>query len=235
MDRRERFENLPDALIVALRGWQSNLWTALPGIVQSYDPVKQTCEVKPTIMAQVTAKDGSKTWTGLPLLLDCPLHFPSGGGYTLTFPVKKGDECLVVFSSRCIDAWWQNGYENNPQSVLRMHDLSDGFAFVGFNSNPRVITGMSTAAVQLRNDNGTTYVELDGTDVNVVSTTNVKISAPNITLENTGAALKKLVNDTFINLFNTHTHGGVLTGGGFTGVPVISATSANATAITEAE
>ena len=29
--------------------------------------------------------------------------FPGGGGFALTFPVAAGDECLVVFASRCID------------------------------------------------------------------------------------------------------------------------------------
>src|SRR5260363_73502 len=45
----------------------------------------------------------------LPLLGDVPVFFPRGGGCTLTFPVQKGDECVVVFASRCIDGWWQSG------------------------------------------------------------------------------------------------------------------------------
>jgi hypothetical protein len=44
-----------------------------------------------------------------------------------------------------------------------MHDLSDGFAFVGVRSQPRVLPGgVKTSAVQLRSDDGAAYVELSG-------------------------------------------------------------------------
>ena len=66
----------------------------------------------------------------LPLPLDCPVQSPAGGRFTRTFAVKAGDECLVVFASRCIDACGLSGGVRN-QSVLRMHDLSDGFTLPG--------------------------------------------------------------------------------------------------------
>ncbi|MCL9653139.1 hypothetical protein L2088_00345 [Pseudomonas protegens] len=97
-----------------------------------------------------------------PLLLDCPVQFPAGGGCTLTFPVAKGDECLVVFSSRCIDAWWQSG-GIQVQAELRMHDMSDGFALLGFRSLPRMIPGISTSAVQLRSDHSSAFIEVNPT------------------------------------------------------------------------
>ena len=64
-----------------------------------------------------------------------PVVFPGGGGFALTFPVAAGDECLVVFASRCIDAWWQSGGVGEPMEP-RMHDLSDGFALIGVRSQP---------------------------------------------------------------------------------------------------
>ena len=42
-----------------------------------------------------------------------------------------------------------------------MHDLSDGFVFVGVRSQPRVIPNVSTGATQLRSDDGSTLIELD--------------------------------------------------------------------------
>lgn len=224
MDRRERIDSLQDAMLVTLRGWQADMWTALPGIVQSFDPEKKTCVVQPTTLAQLTAEDGTRSWIKMPLLLDCPIVFPSGGGYTLTFPVQSGDECLVVFSSRCIDAWWQSGKVDILQ-VLRMHDLSDGFVFVGASSNPNVPPNISTTAVQLRNQAGTTFVEIDGA--------NVVVKATSITCEDSGSALHKLVNDTFLTLYNAHKH--VIAGGTQTTVPLVLATPANATTVLEAE
>ncbi len=201
--RQERGTNLVGAVNVLFSNRQSELWTALPGIIQSFDPAKQTVVVQPTIQALVTINElQDKEWVDLPVLLDCPVFFPSGGGVTLTFPVKVGDECLVVFSSRCIDAWWQNGGVQ-VQAELRMHDLSDGFAFAGFTSNPRTLAGISTTTAQLRTDTGGAKVELNpvGEIVNIAGT------VVNIT----GTLI---INGT---PYLDHTHDGVQTGGGNTG------------------
>ena len=135
MDRKERYENLQVALMAALQGWQADLWTAMPGHIASFDPATQTCEVQPGLKLKITGPaiasltpgadpttvpEGSSAWMTLPKLQDCPVHFPSGGGYTLTFPVAVGDECLVVFGSRCIDSWWQSG-GIQQQATMRMH------------------------------------------------------------------------------------------------------------------
>ncbi|MCT9017100.1 Gp138 family membrane-puncturing spike protein, partial [Cupriavidus gilardii] len=109
MDRRERIDDPEVALRAAFDGLRARIWTALPGIIHSFDADAMTCEVQPTIKIPVRKLDGTIESVALPLLVDCPVQFPSGGNCTLTFPVKPGDECLVVFASRCIDAWWQSG------------------------------------------------------------------------------------------------------------------------------
>lgn len=152
-----------------LNGRLAQLWTAIPGIVQSFNATEQTVVVQPAIRAVLFDINGKPTNVALPLLLDCPVQFPAGGGFALTFPVKAGDECLVVFSSRCIDGWWQAGGVQN-QAVLRMHDLSDGFALLGFRSVPRALSNVSTSAVQLRSDDGATFVEVGQGEVTVDAT-----------------------------------------------------------------
>ncbi len=176
MDRKERFEDPQVALLAALQGWQSELHTAMPGIIQSFDPAKKTCTIQPSIQYKMINPDGTKTWLTLPLLLDCPVVFPSGGGYTLTFPVAQGDECLVIFAERCIDAWWQSG-GINQQAVFRMHDLSDGFAFVGASSVPHVQPNISVNSAQLRSNDGATFVELKSGTVNITAPTDVNVTA----------------------------------------------------------
>lgn len=222
MDRRERVGSPQLAMLAVLAGDRAALWTAMPGIVQSFDPVKQTCVVQPAIQAQVTALDGSKQWVGLPLLVDCPVYFPAGGGCTLTFPVAAGDEALVVFASRCIDSWWQSGGVQ-VQAELRMHDLSDGFAFVGVSAVPNVIPGISTAAAQLRTDDGSTFVEVSASGVRAQTTGNASVvasgaasvTAPVINL--TGAV--NIVGVLTINAvpYAAHAHSGVTPGPNNTG------------------
>ena len=230
-DRRELSDDKGIMMRAAMQGLQSTIWTALPAMITKYDATKQTCEAKPTIKAKVLNDKGITLDIELPLLVDCPVIFPSGGGFTLTFPIKAGDECLVIFSSRCIDSWWQSG-GIQVQAELRMHDLSDGFILPGPRSLPHVVPGISTTDVQLRNDAGTVYIGIKGgsTEVDVVAPT-IKMTGNVIITGNlsvsgvasgaaAGSALS--VNDIktpTLPSYKVHNHGGVTTGGGFTNVP----------------
>lgn len=207
MDRRERGTDIQTALLAALHGNQSGLWTALPGFLTTPLSAKRTVSVQPALRCQVQAPDGSFAWTQLPLLVDCPVFFPSGGGATLTFPLKVGDECLVVFASRCIDAWWQSGGIQN-QAEMRMHDLSDGFVFVGFSSVPKVISAISATDVQLRSDDGAAFIGINPTSHNISVNTPGSVNIVSATLTHNG-----------VNIGAGHVHGGVTTGGGNTAVP----------------
>ena len=117
----------------------SELRVAAPGIIQSYNAGTNTAAVQLAIREKVNQMDGTTQDTDLPLLLDCPVMMPRGGGYALTFPVAAGDECLVIFADSCIDAWWQSGGVQN-QLEKRRHDLSDGIVVPGLWSLPRGIS-----------------------------------------------------------------------------------------------
>ncbi|WP_334016396.1 Gp138 family membrane-puncturing spike protein [Burkholderia cepacia] len=179
MDRKERVDDELASLREALRGWQVGIWTALPGVIESFDAGAQTCVVQPTIKIPIRANDGTVVTAALPPVVDCPVQFPSGGNCTLTFPVAPGDECLLVFASRSVDAWWQSGGVQE-QAALRMHDLSDGFALLGFRSQPRVLSGVSSTSAQLRSDDGATFVDLNPTlqKVRIVAPGGFDVVAP---------------------------------------------------------
>lgn len=160
MDQREQSGDHTEALQAMLDGRQARLWTAMPGIIQSFNAAKMTCEVQISIMGLQTKPDGSQQAVKIALCVDCPVVFPSGGGFMLTFYPEQGDECLLVFASRCIDAWWQSGGIQKQQE-LRMHDLSDGFAIPGPRSVPNALTNIKEHAVQLRSNDGNTYMEIN--------------------------------------------------------------------------
>ncbi|WP_331692535.1 Gp138 family membrane-puncturing spike protein [Pandoraea sputorum] len=160
MNRQERVGDPNEMLLLAMRGSLSEVWTALPGVIQSFDAVAMTCTVQPAIQVRARGPDGSESSLSLPLLVDCPVQFPAGGNCTLTFPVTPGDECLIVFGSRCIDGWWQSGGVQD-QAEPRMHDLSDGFVLLGTRSRPRALQGVSTESAQLRSDDGATFIDLN--------------------------------------------------------------------------
>ncbi len=228
MGSRDQLLNDPEeALRLAFDGRLSTMWTALPGIVSAVDLTKMTVSVQPAIQGIVQDENGRTELVNLPLLVDVPLSFPSVAGFCLTLPVAAGDEVLVVFSSRCIDAWWQLGGVQRPMEA-RMHDLSDGFAIPGIRSVPNVIPSISSTGAQLRNNAGTTYVEISGDGkVKIVTSSQVEVqgilnvtgnvvASGNVTANGEVTAKASLVP---VNL-STHTHGGVTVGGGSTGGPV---------------
>lgn len=165
-----------------LQAARMDIHTAIPGIIQSFDPVRMTCTVQPSIEGAVVAPDGRAQAVALPLLVDCPVVFPGGGGYVLTFPLKSGDEALIIFAERCIDAWWQSGGVQ-PAAEYRLQDLSDGFVIPGPRSQPRVVSdGVNTSGAELRTDSGTTVLRLKGTQVELVAPGGVTFDTPTLTL-----------------------------------------------------
>lgn len=213
---KERANSYEEAIRAAIGGNRASLWTALPGYIVLFNAAKQTASVQPTLTTTVTAKDGSKSQLQMPVLLDCPVQFPRGGQCVITFPVAPGDECLIVFASRCIDAWWQGG-GIQPQSEVRMHDLSDGFAIMGVSSVPHAVSALSTSAVEVRSLDNTTKLSLNAATqtVTIQATTATKaiFSPSGIALTSTALTHNGK------NIGATHTHNGVTTGSGVSGVP----------------
>lgn len=118
---------LYDAIDSHIKRFRDNLYTALPAVVEKYNSDKQTVDVTPTLN-MTTNKGQELPWA---TLRDVQVMFPSAGGGLLSFPVKKGDTVLLVFSKNSLDAW-KNG-SGNPVKLnsKRSHSASDAIAIVG--------------------------------------------------------------------------------------------------------
>jgi hypothetical protein len=124
--------------------------------------------------------DGSSYLVKYPILIDCPFIILGGGGATLTFPITKGDECLILFNDRDIDNWF-SGATSGPVASARLHSLSDGIALIGL--QPTVANYDSTRAVL---QNGTTGVGVSATKVkiyNMTTTLNITLQLIMVQLE----------------------------------------------------
>lgn len=115
-----------------------NTHVCLPCIVQSYDREKRTVEVQPAIRERYVGEDGKIQYVNYPILVNVPVCFPSAGGYHISFPIKRGDECIVIFSDVAYDNFWLHGNVQNPVEQRR-HDLSDGLAFFGFVDQDKIV------------------------------------------------------------------------------------------------
>lgn len=206
-------------MLRVLAGFQSTVWTSLPAIISKVNPERMTLEAQPTIMAQVRNPDNTTSWVPMPVAVDVPIVFPSGGGFTLTFPVAVGDECLLVFASRCIDAWWQSGGVQ-VQADFRMHDLSDAFALVGPRSQANLLGSVNTTDAELRNDAGTLKVALkaDGS-MALTSSVQIDITAPTVNITADVHTTGALTNNSK-DVGSGHRHSGIQPGGSNTGGPV---------------
>jgi len=218
MDRRERLNDLVEGVLAALEGRQAEMWTAMPGIIREYFPATMTCTVQLAIKMNVREPTGAIRFVEVTPLINVPVIFPNGGGFSLTFPIKPNDECLVIFAMRCIDFWWQSGGVQ-LQGDHRMHDINDGFALVGARSQPRKLSPAPNAgAVQLRSDDGTALVAIEA-NKNITLTTpgTLTINATAVQINAPVTATGNVIGDG-ISL-KTHTHPGVQPGGASTGAP----------------
>lgn len=224
MDNRERLGDDEETLRMAFDSNLANLWTALPCIVSAVNFAANTISAQPAIKGTTTNPNGSTQSVNLPMLVDVPMVFPTAGGYSITFPVAIGDECLVVFASRCIDGWWQSGGVQEAME-FRMHDLSDGFAIIGTRSQARKVTAWDTVNLQIRSDDHNTLIEVDKTGkVNITAPTSMTVTTPlatftgNVNVGGTLTATTDVIGGG-ISVKN-HAHSGVTSGASNTGEPV---------------
>jgi len=179
----------PENLIrQGIHNYLKDVHTALPGIVEKFDTEQQLASVQPAIKRMLKTGRGEEEREiivprNLPLCINVPVVFPAGGGFHLTFPVKPGDECILMFCERSLDNWLDRGGVQEP-SAKRFHALSDAFAIMGLHSKPKSISNYNNNAIELRTqgnkvsiENGLTTLtgatKIDGTlEVNGTTTVN---------------------------------------------------------------
>jgi hypothetical protein len=223
LDPRQRYADRFETIQTHLDGRQAQIHTSMPGQIVSFNAAKMTATVQPAIQAINTQNDGTRVPVTIAAITDVPVHFPAGGGFTLTFPVKAGDECLIVFNERSIDNWHQHGGQQAP-SDHRMHDINDCVVHVGLRSQANPLTGVSTTGVQLRNESGTDFVQLDATGItlktggaiNLLATGVINIQAFGVNVSNTTGGIGEMVINANVGTAGTLKNNNVNVGSGHT-------------------
>lgn len=125
-------EQILDVVMTAIAGALSDLHTAT--IAKITKVSEKTIQCKPVINRVVNGES-----IELPVFSEVPPVFLGGGDSYMAFPVAKNDYCLLIFTERCFDRWW-NGQDFQSPAELRMHDYSDGFAICGLKNLANLIT-----------------------------------------------------------------------------------------------
>ncbi len=140
MSTYENSPSLPNALAGMIDSRMLDVHVAIPGIVQAYDQTTQTVDVLPAIRQAYCNEDGERVVECMPVISDVPVVFQGGSGFSITFPLVKGDSVLLVFSDSSIDKWltregdanklFTRGGDVDPNDY-RKHALSDAIAIPG--------------------------------------------------------------------------------------------------------
>lgn len=212
-----------------------DLHTSMPGIIERFDAETQLASIQPAIRRIFVTRDGDTeilTPSDLPILINVPIIFPRGGGFSLTFPVKKGDECLLNFCERSIDNWHETGKVKKP-GARRFHSLSDATAFVGLSSLPNKIPNYDPTNTEIKKDDGTVSIKLkENSDLDIVAegnmnatiTEDVNINCKNIKVDATSTAEVNCPESTF--------NGNVTVNGNITFTGVVAGPTANVPTVT---
>jgi protein gp138 len=177
MDRRGRFQDEISWMRELIDTSLTHTWVAAPGIVKSFSPSDCTASVQVAIMWQARDKTGVwKDQSPAPIIPKALVLFPGNNGFQFTFPLKAGDEGLLVFCDRCIDSWWKQGGVQG-QYDIRKHDATDGVFIPGLKSVPNVPSSINSNSAELRSNSGNTKIAFNDTDGIIITTGNkVKIN-----------------------------------------------------------
>ena len=144
--------SLSDLLVFVKKNFFTTFNCHHIGTIQSFDPVNQTCQA--TINYKQTAYRDSNTgvqetyFEDYAPVIGAPVIILAGGGANLTFPIKQGDECLVLFNDRDFDNWWSSG-QTKENKRGRVHAYNDAIVLVGLKSLAKKIDNYDTNHAQL--------------------------------------------------------------------------------------
>lgn len=151
-----------------------------------------------------------------PICEGVPIQWPSGGGASLTFPIKTGDMVLLVYCMNSLDEWKHSDGTNTITPMhKRYHDSADVIAIPGLFTTVKHPTQENATSVVLKHNDGTSAkakIEIEESGkiiINAGSGSTIELGE--------GAIEKAVLGTAFKTYFDMHTH---TTGVGPSGVPI---------------
>ncbi len=172
MDKREYISDPEEALRASVAGLMREYAFAMPCVMSADTQDGHRCVPQPSIQRSVTDPiTGLQTFLDHPLAPDVPIHYAGGKQVVATHPVAKGDEGIVVYADRAIDATMQQGGTAQPIDD-RQHHRGDGTYIPGIRSDPKKLMQVDNDAHHVRSvdkkhvsevhpDNGITHKSVD--------------------------------------------------------------------------
>lgn len=134
-----------------------NVHTCIPGQFVSFDFKKQKATVQPLMKKILINKES----LDLPVIVNVPVVFPRTASAGITFPINKGDKCLILFAERSIAEWKSLGTVASPEDARR-YDISDAIAIPGLYSFAENSTASNNDDLEIKNNGFTISIKKDG-------------------------------------------------------------------------
>ncbi len=185
-----RTPGLTRVMRFALNQYMKSVNTSLPGLIETYDRGRRRADVR--IAIPVVDTEGNQIDRGV--VPNVPVVFPAGGGYSMTFPMRRDDPVLLVFCQRGIGGF-KKAHAKAPPDGQGFFSQRDAVAIAGF--GPVGLTPVSEDGLSIQNDDGTTSIVIDGDGLRIVTdgrasmqnedgTTSISIDAEGIRLVTAG-------------------------------------------------
>lgn len=168
----------------------SQIHTAVPAVITAFDAGKGLATVQP----KAKFKKPNGETMDYPAIGGVPVVFPQSQNVTIAFPIKAGDNCLLVFGEKALD-YWLYGKETDTELNF---DLSNAIAI------PSLAT-VGNAAMQMACDEDAAVVQAGDTVLKVKGDA-VYIKG-DLKVEGKIAATDDVLANESVSLAN-HIHGG---------------------------
>lgn len=169
------------------------------GKIEAFDSSSNRASITPC--GKFKIEDGREL--DFPTIYNVPVYFPCGAGGSagITFPIRPGDLCIVVFADSQLDDFLGGRDCEDP----RKHSMNDAIAIPGLYSN--AVPTVSGNPNDLCLVNAGSKVVLNGSkmSINLSDGTDAVFGGGDLVVN--GISLTK------------HVHGGVVSGGSTTSVP----------------
>ncbi len=150
--------NLDQAIRAVISERLKGVHTAIPGLIDDFDTDTGRAKVTPALRLKLA--DGAII--DYPQIVSVPVMFPRSTDFGFTFPIKKGDPVLLVFSERDISRWLRSGGQVDPLDPRR-HDMTDAVAIPGLYPFSEGTTIGDPDSVEIRYKDASVVIAKDGT------------------------------------------------------------------------
>lgn len=130
----------------------SEIHTAVPAVITAFDAAKGLATVQP----KAKFKKPNGETMDYPSVSGVPVVFPQSKSVTIAFPIKAGDNCLLVFGEKALD-YWLYGKETDTDLSF---DLSNAIAIPSLSTS-------GNSAMQMACSEDAAVVQAGGTVLKV--------------------------------------------------------------------